>query len=753
MRRLLLFLVFAVIGATTPVENFDEWDFQGRQDTLGIVNGSHSISGAAFTPEPPVVLVKALKTLWTYIPFPEIPQLDPEPLNQILDQALFELNDLDLRMSQYECADAHLFSYWKQLLRDNLAEVFQSHQIFKTDLEIMRQSLTVFLNSSMQDRAFERPNRYKRSLLVPIVGTALGSELSRIFLRPLTAPIADKFSCFVDKLVPFGSLCKEDERKKIEALARQVKDLEENVVYLKSKLLEAITVRIPADVERRKLPTLKKSLQENVEMLNETIRGVLEEIKDYVEKAECVARHVQDRHRNTLIIAASLQNLTIQYRRLVNDVNQQRISLANMASLMQDAMASLVHGYLPIALIPPTILSKTLDTFEVYGLNEAIPRKLIAAYYTFEVVRDAYISDEGLHLLIEIPLYTGHGVHDVFRATPIPQPIPQTERATQYQLTKTHLLMSWDKTNFAEVTEQELSTHCWGSHRLRLCKQPFSTTKSQKTTCLTGLYFNLPATVLKLCAQEVVALPQHPQALYLFDSTYLLTSAKGDFTIQNLIEHGEIRVPGCQSCLVKPSCKGRLQLPNAGLFLTPDPLTCIQESSDIVRILPTPLLRPLFEGLKELEEVIPPELMGDVHQNLLSHLKLNLAGLPDRRITEETLAAVVQPFMQEVEEVHTTIVKKIWRDVILPCEATLITLGLLLLLGWALKMGKLYAMRKYVARFRCNDEETAAAAALQLSNIDVVQEESVLEKESTKKSAPPKISQGETSSKKPSIKN
>ena len=308
--------------------------------------------------------------------------------------------------------------------------------------------------------------------------------------------------------------------------------------------------------------------------------------------------------------------------------------------------------------------------------------------------------------------------------------------------------MSWDKSNFAEVTKQELSTNCWGSHRLRLCKKPFSTTKSQKTTCLTVLYFNLPATVLKLCAQEVVALPQHPQALYLFDSTYFSTSAKGDFTMQNFTDQGEIRVTGCQSCLVKPSCRGRLQLPNAGLFLTTDPLTCIQESSDIVRILQTPLLRPLFNGLKELEEVIPPELKGDVHQNSLSHLKLILAGVPDRRITEEMIAAVVRPFMQEVEEVHTTIVKKRWRDVVLPCGATLVTSGLLLLLGWALKIGKLYAKRKYVGRFRSNDEETSAAAALKLSDIDAAKEEGVLEKESAKKSAPPKVSQGETSSKK-----
>ena len=86
-------------------------------------------------------------------------------MNDILDQALFELNGLDPRMFQHESADTHLFPYCKQLLRDNLAEVFQSHQIIKTELEIMRQLLTVFLNSSLQDRTFEKPNRYKRSVL------------------------------------------------------------------------------------------------------------------------------------------------------------------------------------------------------------------------------------------------------------------------------------------------------------------------------------------------------------------------------------------------------------------------------------------------------------------------------------------------------------------------------------------------------------------------------------------------------------
>ena len=153
---------------------------------------------------------------------------------------------------------------------------------------------------------------------------------------------------------------------------------------------------------------------------------------------------------------------------------------------MQDSMSSLVHGYLPISVIPPATLKEILNNFEFVRLNEATTRKLIAAYQTFEVIRDAYVSDEGRHLLLEITLNSGHGEHEVFRATPIPQPIPNTERATQYQLSKTHLLMSWDKTSFAEVTEQEPSTHCWGSHRLRLCKQPFSITRSLKSTCLRG---------------------------------------------------------------------------------------------------------------------------------------------------------------------------------------------------------------------------------------------------------------------------
>ena len=71
----------------------------------------------------------------------------------------------------------------------------------------------------------------------------------------------------------------------------------------------------------------------------------------------------------------------------------------------------------------------------------------------------------------------------------------------------------------------------------------------------------------------------------------------------------------------------------------------------------------------------------------------------DHCITEEMLADVLQQFMQELQEVHTTTEKKIWKNFILPSRATLLTMGILFLLGWALKVGKLKTTRKYTEKF------------------------------------------------------
>ena len=274
----------------------------------------------------PFVLVKSIETIWTYIPIPKIPRLDPKPLNSILEDALRRLTDLDVRIFSKECADAQLFTYWKQLLEDNLAEVFESRKLFEVDLQGMKRAMMVFINHTIEDIPLESPKRNRRNIFGAVVGSVIGSELSRVFVGPLTQPLVDKFSCFVDKLVPLGSICQSDRRKAIEKISQELEFSEDQVFLLKTRLLEAIMVKMPADVENRKLARLGTTLGGNVRMLENTINTAIHEVTEFVEEGECVVHYTQDRHRNAVFIATNFQNLTMQYRRNLNDKNQRRFS-------------------------------------------------------------------------------------------------------------------------------------------------------------------------------------------------------------------------------------------------------------------------------------------------------------------------------------------------------------------------------------------------------------------------------------------
>ena len=101
-----------------------------------------------------------IKTIWTYIPFPQLPRLDPKPLNSISEDAFRRLTDLNVRVFPKECAYAQLFTYWKKLLEDNSAEVFHSQKLFEEDLQGMKRAMmVVFLNHDIDDIPLESPTK------------------------------------------------------------------------------------------------------------------------------------------------------------------------------------------------------------------------------------------------------------------------------------------------------------------------------------------------------------------------------------------------------------------------------------------------------------------------------------------------------------------------------------------------------------------------------------------------------------------
>ena len=91
---------------------------------------------------------------------------------------------------------------------------------------------------------------------------------------------------------------------------------------------------------------------------------------------------------------------------------------------------------------------------------------------------------------------------------------------------------------------------------------------------------------------------------------------------------------------------------------------------------------------------------------------LNLAGLSDRSVTDEMLELIAQPFLEEFKTVHTTLIRKVWRDVKLPCLATLMMLVLVAAVTWAVRKGKLYAVRRFIERTARAQRDEGAAVPL-----------------------------------------
>ena len=648
-------------------EDLEDWDVhdlsfkQSERMASTFSNSTHSVSGAAFTPEGTVILTTSMKATWVYVPFPEVPALSGDFVKAMVkkfDSAISGTFGAPDRV----CKDTGTLGETFPLFYGRaLGELWRSLNRFSADLDAIRRSATVFVNNTGHTEL----SRARR-----VVPHLVAAATATIF-----EPVLRKVGCAV--LSPIG-FCSDPRAQRIETLYAQLRHLEGRVRQLEEGAWLTHVVEPPRDAERWVEPVLSLNRSINEGKLLTLVPCMEDLVKRMDRYLICAPNHKTSEFEMSALHLGLYDNITSTIGAMATEIDQRRVALQSFGSLLHDALGSLVHGFLPTTLIPPDALVQILRQIPRGTLVEAIPRNQLSAYYSFEIVRETYISNSGLHILLEIPLHASTGMHSVMRATPLPQPIPGGRgTATQYKLRKNFLLLSWDRTNFAEVSEEKLLDHCQGTGRLKLCKKPFAATVSQRTTCLTGLYFNLVSVVLKLCDQEVIPLPQQPQAEYLYDSTYLLTSADGNFLMQNFTEGRKTqKMNGCQSCLVKPSCNGRIQLPSGGLVLRPDPETCRNDAEGTVNILPAPQLRAIFGALAEIAQEVPYSLVSDLQGEILDHVRLNLAQLNDADLTDAAIGSVVEPFIDQVRLAHGVGMKWLIRRVVLPAVSGVCALTL-----------------------------------------------------------------------------
>ena len=147
--------------------------------------------------------------------------------------------------------------------------------------------------------------------------------------------------------------------------------------------------------------------------------------------------------------------------------------------------------------------------------------------------------------------------------------------------------------------------------------------------------------------------------------------------MQNFTEGKQARkIKGCQSCLIKPPCRGRIQLPSAGLLLRPHPETCMEGPENVVSILPAPQLGTIFGALADVARDLPSSLVSDLQGEIHDHVRLNLAQLVDEDLTDEALTTVVEPFLEQIRIRHAIGIRWLCRRVLLPLGLGLLSLSL-----------------------------------------------------------------------------
>ena len=178
-------------------------------------------------------------------------------------------------------------------------------------------------------------------------------------------------------------------------------------------------------------------------------------------------------------------------------------------------MSLLSSGFLPPNFLTPDYFAAIVEDLTAEELRTgtkvtpAIQVGFEATYYEVQIVLEVTVLQEGLSIVLGIPMNSESSTFDVYRAIPLHQPNENGTTATVYHFSE-FMAIPADNSQYAELSATTLC-QCSGTDRFKLCRKGFSTTTDETLLCLTSLYeYSIPA--LRNCLVDSVLLPEAPQA-------------------------------------------------------------------------------------------------------------------------------------------------------------------------------------------------------------------------------------------------
>ena len=191
-----------------------------------------------------------------------------------------------------------------------------------------------------------------------------------------------------------------------------------------------------------------------------------------------------------------------------------------------------------------------------------------------------------------------------YRAIATLRPIENTTTGSLSKLKKNILLVSQQKTTYAEADDLGIIHHCDGNSKLMLCQRTVATISRPQTGCWPSLFTGKKGHVLEQCEQKVDTLPTQHGTVTLGLSTFCVEAPNNAypwFNKSSVSGHRTI-IPGCISCVIRLPCSGYLEHPN-GIQLVPSGDDCeVEDPSDVKEVVQPGSWRDVL-GL--IEEIVP----------------------------------------------------------------------------------------------------------------------------------------------------
>ena len=587
-------------------------------------------AGVVFIPDTTVFVASTFKTVRVFVPFPELPRLNLTTLRNAREALKNDLTENWGSVYDHQiCQSPEITTNYFNLTASAIGELEQEYLRLQQDYTLFKSRMTGFSrNDTKVPEAGLTKNKRQAAKYLIAAAAAL-----------IIGPHLEEIGCKVFSV--FG-ICKTEEAANVEVLHQELSRQRRDIEWLNTATGKAVRVLSGEELATRtRVETVKNVTDRNMDLL-------VERVNDMAGDWEVMRREgcrISLSYRYGLSTNLKIENLLQVMSELHSQVLFSRAVVTNLGYVLSDALVSLTKGLIPATLLPPPKIKELVMKLEETGWYPTIGTGEMSAYYEFDLVKNAQVTEKGLHIELEVPFHHTYARYQVYRTVAIPHPIGNGTTATLYEFTKEYLVVSPRREFFGELDRSEL-VKCHGTDRLRFCRNPFALTRTAESTCLGSLFFDHPSDAFKMCPQKVVALPPNPTAEYLAQSNFLLTSRNPEYQLLNFTNSKQSnKIQGCRVCIVQPPCNGRLEHTKGGLVLYPEPGQCEEQFGKVAHVkLPT-LLDGIFRQM-DTQLVIAPEAQREqIKADVFHSVKLTLNHLPPTKLNGHELRGLAQPFI------------------------------------------------------------------------------------------------------------